>query len=118
MLCAAASNLLTRADAAQEIMNSMASECVEPDARCYRFAAETFRRSSENGDCAAESFPQSERFLELAGKMEVNAAAGRMEGARTASFDLNELGLTGTSAFEALLETAEGSVDFVGPGET
>lgn len=102
-----------RADEAQEIMDSMASEFVEPDARCYRLAAEALQNGG-NGDHSAGSSPEADRLLGLAEDMEASVAARRLEGSASAGVDLN---LMDTSDLETLLETASDDLNIVEPGE-
>lgn len=97
-------------------MDSMASEFVEPDARCYRLAVEAFQRSG-NGDHSAGPSDEANRLLGLAEDMEASAAARRLEGSISAGVDLRVLDMMDTSDLETLLETAGDDLDIVGPGE-
>lgn len=61
-----------RPDAAQEILESLASEGVEPDARCYRLAAEAFRKS---GNEKSRVSPEVQRLLDIAERLESGQVA-------------------------------------------
>lgn len=121
--CLYTHTIFCRADAAEEILGSMASECVEPDARCYRFAAEAFRGTGDD----SVSSPEVERLLDLARKLEANEegkpgedtegrdrGGERREGRLDLGGVLDGTGLSGTSGLEMLLEERRG-VEFTGP---
>ena len=123
-----------RSDAAQEVLESLASEGVEPDARCYRLAAEAFRRS---GDEESEASTEVERLLGIAERLE-SGEGGEVstrgfgggdggeggggggggdgcDGGGGGGVDLGEvldsLGVSGTAELRALLKGA-GEVEF------
>lgn len=97
-------------------MDSMASEFVEPDARCYRLAAEAFQKSRDEDHSAGPSH-EATRLLELAEDMEASAAAEHLEGSVSAGVDLRALDMMDTSDLETLLEAAGGDLDRVEPRE-
>ncbi|CAM9870079.1 unnamed protein product [Scytosiphon promiscuus] len=113
-----------RGDAAQEILDSMASEGVEPDARCYRFAGEAFQQTGE-GDQVSP--PEARRFSEIATRLESASAGvgGRGDGSAGRNGDagglgevLRGMGMSGTEELDLLLEGAR-TADFevLGPDE-
>lgn len=102
-----------RDDAAQEILDSMASEGVEPDARCYRFASEAFGKSADDENDAS---PEAERFSKIAERLELEAArrvprrrGGDSEGAGSGGLGeaLGDMGMSGTAGLQELLAKAE-----------
>lgn len=111
-----------RGDAAQEILNSMASEGVEPDARCYRFAAEAFRNA---GDGDQASPPEARRFSEIAARLESESAGGdaREDSDNGGSGGgvgevLRGMGMSGMAELEVLLEGAKrGDLEVLGSDE-
>ncbi|CBJ48529.1 conserved unknown protein [Ectocarpus siliculosus] len=108
-----------RDDAAQEILDSMGSEGVEPDARCYRFAAEAFGKSGDGNDAS----PEAEHFSKIAERLELEAAGtvprrhggsgGGGDGAISGGLDeaLSDMGMSGTAGLEELLAKA-GDAEF------
>ncbi|CAB1097375.1 unnamed protein product [Ectocarpus sp. CCAP 1310/34] len=114
-----ASIIRARDDAAREILDSMASEGVEPDARCYRFAAEAFGQSGDGNDAS----PEAEQFSKIAERLELEAAGkdprrrggggGGGDGAISCGLDeaLSDMGISGTAGLEELLAKA-GDVEF------
>lgn len=95
----------------------MASEGVEPDARCYRFAAEAFGQSGDENDAS----PEAEHFSKIAERLELEAAGkvprrhggGGGDGAITGDLAeaLSDMGMSGTAGLEELLAKA-GDVEF------
>ncbi|CAM9279559.1 unnamed protein product [Ectocarpus sp. 12 AP-2014] len=108
-----------RDDAAREVLDSMASEGVEPDARCYRLAAEAFGQSGDGNDAS----PEAEQFSKIAERLELEAAGkvprrhggrgGGGDGAISGGLDeaLSDMGMSGTAGLEELLAKA-GDVEF------
>ena len=115
-----------RPDAAQEILESLASEGVQPDARCYRLAAEAFRKS---GNENSKVSPEVRRLLDIAERLEsgeVGRASGESRGGGDSGSGsggsgggggvdlghvLDSLGVSGTAELQALLDGA-GEVEF------
>jgi len=101
-----------RADAAHEILESLASEGIEPDARCYRLAAEAFRNTGEEGDPP----PESKRLSEIADRLESGVATGGAErggggvdgGGGVLDGALGDLDISGTAGLRELLKEAGG----------
>lgn len=97
----------------------MASEGVEPDARCYRLAAEAFGQSGDGNDAS----PEAEHFSKIAERLELEAAgkAPRRHGGRGRGGDgaisggldkaLSDMGMSGTAGLEELLAKA-GDAEF------
>lgn len=93
----------------------MASEGVDPDARCYRFAAEAFRTT---GDAENKPSPEAEHFSEIAERLELGvskevargsgSSGGGGGGGSSGSLGemLSGMGMSGTAELEALLEGA------------
>ncbi|CAM9221077.1 unnamed protein product [Ectocarpus fasciculatus] len=102
-----------RDDAAQEILDSMASEGVEPDARCYRFASEAFGKSADDENDAS---PEAEHFSKIAERLELEAAR-KVPSRRGGDSDeagigglgeaLVDMGMSGTAGLQELLAKAE-----------
>lgn len=90
----------------------MASECVEPDARCYRFAAEACLGTGDDG----KQSPEAERLLGLARRLEASRESVDL-GAKEdeSSVDNSALDLLDATTLGALLETSLGE-DFSGFG--
>lgn len=112
-----------RPDAAEEILESLASEGVEPDARCYRLAAEAFRKSEDE---TSEASPEVERLSEIADRLESGDVVGEVareygeggDGGRSGGGGgvdvgevLDRLGVSGTAELQALLD-GTGEVEF------
>lgn len=108
-------------------MDSMASEGVDPDARCYRFAAEAFRKTGDENDPS----PEAERYFEIAERLELDAVedvaegGGSMAGGGGSGGDggggrdslddmLSGMSFSGTVELEALLQGA-GKAEFDSP---
>lgn len=83
----------------------MESEGVEPDARCYRFAAAAFGGADEDGELSAEA----DRLMALAEDLE--ASGGQGDFSREAG-DVDGLvggmGLSETAGLQTLLEGGGG----------
>lgn len=94
-----------RADAAEEILDSMESEGVEPDARCYRFAATAFRGADEDVEYFSA---EADRLTALAADMEASDARNSVKGEGDGVVDglAGGLGLSGTSGLQTILEGA------------
>lgn len=89
----------------------MASECVEPDARCYRFAAEACFGTGDDG----KPSPEAERFLEMARTLEVSKEGVVLGGQDDQNSFLSTLDLSNDTTLRALLEPVVDE-DFSGVG--
>lgn len=92
----------------------MSSEGVEPDARCYRFAAEAFLTKA--GDDSQASPSEARRLSEIAGRLESKSTGLDDAGENGGSGgDLGEvlrgMGMSGTAELDMLLEGAR-TADF------
>lgn len=88
----------------------MASECVDPDAKCYRLAAEAFRDPGE----------EAERLLGLATQLEAEESSDNAEEEKKVEKEqedyqigaiLNEMDLSDVSGFEMLADEADEESD-------
>lgn len=104
-----------RPDAAQQILESLASEGVEPDARCYRLAAEAFRKSENE---QSDASPEVERFSGIAERLEsrevgevARECGGDGGGGGGGGVGLDEvfdrMGVSGTAELQVLLGGTE-----------
>lgn len=83
----------------------MASECVEPDARCYRFAAEACLGTGDDG----KQSPEAERLLGLARRLEASRESVDLEEKGDgSSVESSALDLLSAATLGALLETSVG----------
>ena len=90
----------------------MASECVEPDARCYRFAAEACVGTGDDG----KPSPEAERLLGVARALESSKESVDLEEQEDgSSVGIGTLDLPNAATLSALLETSA-SEDFSGSG--
>lgn len=92
----------------------MASQCVEPDARCYRFAAEACIGTGDDD----KPSPEAERLLMIARGLESSKGSVDLdleEQEDGSSVGSGALGLPNAATLSALLETSVGE-DLPGSG--